>query len=357
MHDNNINNVKTNKSGCFFKGIILLIVLFAIVLISAITLFGIVSHFSKKLKLSDKPLSSRNSFSAVYHSGNSKSKNKIALVNIKGLITDTDISWSQTVNSENICDKLNLISRDKNVKAVILNINSPGGEITAVDKIYHYVQILRKKNIPVVSILGSLAASGGYYLAAGSDIIIANRLTITGSIGVIINNIKYYDLLKKIGVDDDIYKSGKMKDILNPARPTNKSEKIIVQNLVMESYDEFVNIVSKGRIAKNSNLTVEYIKTSVIGDGRIFSGKQALKLGLVDYLGYFNDSVQTACKLAKINKNDYQIITYDENLNFSDFIKRLIYKNTSINIDIPTINRLCKIDSGKLYYIYPGWLQ
>ncbi|MCP4177345.1 MAG: signal peptide peptidase SppA [bacterium] len=351
------DNTKTNKNGCFFKGIILLIVLFAVVLISVITLFGIVSHFSKKFKLSDKPLNSKNSFSAVYHSGNRKSKNKIVLINIKGLIADTDISWSQAVNSGNICDKLNMVSNDKNVKAVILNINSPGGEITSVDRIYHYIQILREKKIPVVALLGSLAASGGYYLAAGSDVIIANRLTITGSIGVIINNIKYYDLFKKIGVEDDVYKSGKMKDILNPARPTNKSEKRIIQNLVMESYDEFVDIVSKGRITKNNKLTTEYIKTSIIGDGRIFSGKQALELGLVDHLGYFNDSVNTACKLAKISNNDYQIITYDENLSFSDFIRRLVYKNTSINIDIPTLNRLCKIDSGKLYYLYPGWLQ
>jgi protease IV len=357
MQDSNMNNITVKKNGCFFKGIILLVVLFAFIIISTITLFSIVAHFSSKIKLSDKPLNAKKSFSAVYHSGNRKSKNKIVLINIKGLIADSNISWSQTATSENICDKLNMASSDKNVKAIILYINSPGGEITSVDRIYHTIQILRKQNIPVVAFLGSIAASGGYYLAAGSDIIIANRLTITGSIGVIINNIKYYNLLNKIGVEDDVYKSGKMKDILNPARPSNKVEKIIIQNLVMESYNEFVDIVSKGRVTKNKKLTVDYIKTSIVGDGRIFSGKQALKLGLVDDLGYFSDSVNAARKSAKLNKNNYQIITYDENLSFSDLIKRLVYKNTSINIDIPTINRLCKIDSGKLYYLYPGWLQ
>ena len=207
---------------------------------------------------------------------------------------------------------------------------------------------------PVVALFDSMAASGGYYVSAQSDWIISGRLSITGSIGVIIDSIKYYDLLGKIGVQDEVYKTGEFKDLLNPARPTTIPEKEILKNMVNESYNVFVEIVSQGRISKNKKLTAEYIKKSEIGDGRIFSGQEALKLGLVDQLGYYSDALDKAISLAGLNKNDVQVVKYEEKFTFEQFLSRLMVKNFKINLEIPGIKREGSIQPGNFYYLYRG---
>ena len=143
-----------------------------------------------------------------------------------------------------------------------------------------------------------------------------------------------------------------MKDILNPARPRTKGEKIIIQSLINESYNEFVEVVSEGRIGKNKKLTAEYIKNSDIGDGRIFSGSQALKLGLIDQLGYFEDAVKKTAELAQLKNNDYQLISYQKQLSLSDIFQKFMTKTRSITVDIPAIKQFNMLDPGKLYYLY-----
>jgi protease IV len=342
---------KTN--GCLFAIMAFLSSCFIGIIILVLIGFFLLSGTLKKI--TDKPLTSSNSFKEIYHSGNSKAKNKIALIKINGIILDGEGPWSTAVNAENICDKLSLAASNKNIKAVILDINSPGGEITATDKIYHYIQKVRKANKPVVSLLESVAASGGYYAAVGTDYIIANRLTTTGSIGVLVNSFNFYKLLNKIGIDDEVYKSKEMKDLLNPARPRTPAEKKIVQNLVNESYSEFVKIVSKGRISKNPKLTTEYIENSEIGDGRIFSGAQALKLGLIDKLGYFENAEKQVAKMANLKKDNYQIVTYKENLSLTDLFQKFMSENFSLKINIPGINQYSAIELGKFYYLYTGF--
>ena len=343
-----IRQKKGSKKGCFIiflvgAAVILCCFFFFIFLI--ITLL-----FSSDISLSNA-IGSNSPLRQMYISGRKNSPNKIALIPINGVILDNDSSWGNTVKMKTIRAQLKEAMRDEKIKAVLLYINSPGGEITATDIIHHNIEKVKQRK-PVVALLGTIAASGGYYAAVAADYIIANRLTITGSIGVIINNYNYYNLLQKIGVQDEVYKSKEMKDILNPARPRTKAEKIIIQSLINESYNEFVKVVSDGRSDKNEKLTINYIKNSNIGDGRIFSGSQALKLGLIDQLGYFDDAVKKTATLAHLKKNDYQLISYQKQLSFSDIIQKFAAKAHTITVEVPAIAQLNMLDPGKLYYLY-----
>ena len=339
---------KSSKKGCF-----IVFLVSAIVMICGFSFFMfliIALLFSPGLLLSNT-IGSNAPLKQTHISGRKESPNKIAVISIDGVILDNDSSWGNTVKMKTIRSQLKEAIQNEEIKAVLLYINSPGGEITATDIIHHHIKKLKQKK-PVVALLGTIAASGGYYTAAAADYIIANRLTITGSIGVIINNYNYYNLLKKIGVQDEVYKSREMKDILNPARPRTKSEKIIIQSLINESYDEFVKVVSDGRSDKNKKLTVDYIKNSDIGDGRIFSGSQALKLGLIDQLGYFDDALNKTVSLAHLKKNDYQVISFHKQVSFSEILQKFAAQASTITVKIPAIAQLNMLDPGKLYYLY-----
>ena len=329
-------------ASCFVGVIIILSLIIYLV-------FGAVERFA------DKPLSKDIAYKKIYQTGTKGSKNKIAIVKIYGIILNSDDTWGTIANSQKICKELKKAAEDKSIKGVILDIDSPGGEIVATDNIYHCVEKVRKANKPVVALMGSVAASGGYYVAAGADYIVANRLTTTGSIGVIINSYNFYKLLEKIGVDDEVYKSKEMKDILNPARPRTPQEKKIIQALVGESYNEFVEIVSTGRIGKNPKLTASYIKNSPVGDGRILSGVQALKYGLVDELGYFDDARSQILKMLEIKDENYEMITLEKDKSLLDLFQKFTNDNSDINVNIRPLAQNAGISSGKMYYLFTGF--
>ncbi|MCF7792295.1 MAG: signal peptide peptidase SppA [Victivallales bacterium] len=342
------------KIGCLFFIMAFLSSCFIGVVLLAILIYLLVSGMLNKM--TEKPLNEKRfAFKQSLHSGKADAENKIALIKIQGIILNSSQPWETVVNADKICKKLKAVKADENIKAVIIKIDSPGGEITATDKIYHNIQRIKKNGKPVAAFLGSVAASGGYYVVAGTDYIVANRLTTTGSIGVIVNSFNFHKLLEKIGVTDEVYESGRMKDILNPARPRTAEEKKIIQNLVDESYNEFVKIVSKGRISKAPKLTASYIKKSVIGDGRIFSGAQALKLGLVDKLGYLEDAEKEAAKMAGLTKNEYKIIEYKEQVSILDLFQKIVNKNLCLRVNIKSLNRYTFIEPGKMYYLYTGF--
>ena len=164
---------------------------------------------------------------------------------------------------------------DSRVKAIVLEIDSPGGEVTASDEIYSAVVKTRARK-PVVVYMDSLAASGGYYVSCGGRFLMANETTITGSIGVIIQTLNYEQLFNKIGLASVVFKSGKFKDMLNGARPITPEERELVQNFIMNTYDKFLGIVAKER-----NLPADLLRNT-IADGRILSGKEALENKLID---------------------------------------------------------------------------
>ena len=229
----------------------------------------------------------------VIQSGNGKAK--IAVIDVYGMIYSGTAPSSKSSPSGPLISQIEKARKDPDVKAVVLDMNTPGGEVTATDEAHHALKKLREDGKPVVTCMRAIAASGGYYLAAGTDHIVANRLTLTGSVGVIIGGYNYAELLDKIGLESELYIGGEMKDVLNMARERTPEEIALIQGLVDETYDEFVKVVAAGRTLSEADVKDQ------IG-ARIFSGAQALDLQMVDELGYFDDAVEAARKLADIEE-------------------------------------------------------
>jgi protease-4 len=220
---------------------------------------------------------------SFYGEGRSFSREgKVGVVTVNGVIND----------SLNIVQQLDELSEEDNVKAVVLRINSPGGDVAASQEIYEGVVQL-KRNKKIIVSMGSEAASGGYLIACGADKIVANAGTITGSISAIMFFANAEELLKKIGLKSSVVKSGKFKDIGSPVREMTKEEKLLIQGLINDIYDQFLDVVSQAR-----NISKEELKR--IADGRVFSGRQAKQLGLVDYVGDMAFAIHLAAKMAGI---------------------------------------------------------
>lgn len=221
---------------------------------------------------------------------------KIAHIDLEGMISSQAsggvFGGGGPSMVEKIKESLKKAREDEEVKAIVLRINSPGGEVTASDTIFHAVRETNKEK-PVVIYMDSLAASGGYYIACGASEIVANETTLTGSIGVIIQTLNYADLFGKVGLDAKSFKSGDFKDTLSGARAMRPDEKEYVQDLVMQMYDKFLGIVSEGRGIPEDRLK------NKIADGRIFTGKEALEKNLVDANGYVEDAYDRARELSE----------------------------------------------------------
>lgn len=207
---------------------------------------------------------------------------KIAVVDIKGVIT----------SSRGIVEQIERLKENNDVKAIILRINSPGGGVGPSQEIYREVLRAKEKK-KIIASMESVAASGGYYVACASDVIVANPGTITGSIGVVMEFSNVEDLLKKIGLRSYVIKSGKHKDIGSPLRNMTSEEKAILQGVIDSVHNQFVRAVAEGR-------DMEERKVRQIADGRIFSGEQAKDLGLVDRLGSLQDAIEIAAEMIGI---------------------------------------------------------
>jgi protease-4 len=207
---------------------------------------------------------------------------KIAVVDIKGVIT----------SSRYIVQQIDNFKEDEDVKAIILRINSPGGGVGPSQEIYREVLRAKEKK-KIIASMESVGASGGYYVACASDLIVANPGTITGSIGVVMEFSNVEDLLKKIGLRSYVIKSGKHKDIGSPLREMTPGERSILQGVIDSVHGQFVRAVAEGR-------NMEESKVRRIADGRIFSGEQAKELGLVDRLGSLQDAIEIAAEMVGI---------------------------------------------------------
>ncbi len=205
---------------------------------------------------------------------------KIGVVPVEGVITD----------SLEITENIDEFANDSSIAAVVLRIDSPGGGVAASQEIYDAVVALKKKKKVVVS-MGSVAASGGLLIACAGDKIVANPGTITGSISAIMQFANVEELLKKVGVKSSVVKSGQYKDIGSPMREMTPEERIIIQELVDDIYNQFIDVIVKDR-----KLTREQV--IAIGDGRVFSGRKAKEYGLVDQLGDMASAARLASQLA-----------------------------------------------------------
>ncbi len=212
---------------------------------------------------------------------------RIAVLNIKGVI----------VNPIPVVKKIERLRKDKTVKALVIRVDSPGGSVGASQEIYRAIERFRADGKPVVVSMGNVAASGGYYVSAPANFIYANPGTITGSIGVIIQHMAYRELMEKIGIRATSIKTGKFKDTLSPFRELTPEEKKYLEETIKEAYEQFLQAILKYRSDKISEE-----KLREVADGRVFTGKKAKELGLVDGIGGLEDAVEKARELARSPK-------------------------------------------------------
>lgn len=227
---------------------------------------------------------------------------KIALVRVTGIILDS----TETIN------ELKEYSKDNSIKAIVIRVDSPGGAVAPSQEIYGEILKIKGKKKIIVS-MGSVAASGGYYIAAPADIIVANAGTLTGSIGVIMEIPNVEGLMDKIGVKAQVIKSGKHKDIASMYRSIPPEELEILQTVMDDVHDQFITAVSEAR-------GIPYEETKKLADGRIFTGRMAKEVGLVDKIGSLQDAIMLAGELTGI-KGEPQVVTKTEKFGLLDYIK------------------------------------
>jgi len=291
-------------------------------------------------------------------------RDKIAVVDMQGVISSDPMDYKGNTLISHIEEQLERAGDDKHVRAVLLKIDSPGGEVLASDEIYKLLAEFQEEyDKPVVASMGTLAASGGYYVAAPCRWIVANELTITGSIGVIMQTYNWRALMDKVGVRPQVFKSGAFKDMLSPDKAESEitnEERRIVQDLVNETFERFKSVIEEGRglaHARNEDNTGE---TSDQGrelasnwkdfaDGRLLSGKDAWKLGFVDELGDFSAAVSRARRLAGIE--DAKLIQYLRPASFGSLF-RLLGNSQDARIQVDLGVRVPKLRSG-LYFLAP----
>ena len=266
---------------------------------------------------------------------------KIAVITMRGLISS---SLPGSVSDSMVDDMRAALQQardDSRVKAIVLEIDSPGGEVTASDAIYSAVVKTRARK-PVVVYMDSLAASGGYYVSCGGKFLMANETTITGSIGVIIQTLNYEQLFNKVGLASVVFKSGKFKDMLNGARPITPEERELVQNFIMKTYDKFLGIVAKER-----KLPADLLRNT-IADGRILSGKEAFEHKLIDGLGELDDAFSKAKELG--NAPDARVVKYGPPFSLGRFLRIFGGSESKIELQLPK-QLVPQLESGRAYFL------
>ena len=294
---------------------------------------------------------------------------KILIVPVNGIIMGGALEQGAFGMVEIIKAQLKQAEEDDKIKAVILKVDSPGGEVLAADEINRAIAEFQKNNPrkPVVSYMGTVAASGGYYVSAPCRWIIANELTITGSIGVIMSSYNYRGLMDKVGVMPMVYKSGKFKDMMSGSREPESitpEEKAMVQGLIDETFGKFKSVVRDGRGQahdKNKQNRGEKDQGRELvsdwenyADGRVLSGTEALKLGFVDELGAFKDAVTRAKKLAGVSEAN--LVEYQQRFELADFF-RFLGKSDAKSLKIDLGMQLPRLEAGHLYFLAPTFVN
>ena len=286
------------------------------------------------------------------------SSSKVAVIPIEGIITSRSLDQSGFNYVDVVKAQFRHAEEDDRVKAVILKVDSPGGEVLASDEIARAIIDFQKQSKKsVIASMGNLAASGGYYVSAPCQWIIANELTITGSIGVIMHSWNYRTLMNKVGLKPETYKSGKFKDMLSGDRDPEEipaEERSMVQNLIDQTYAKFKGVVASGRKAaadknkgKGRALSSDWADYA---DGRILSGDEAYKLGFVDELGNFEDAIKRAQTMAGITNAN--IVEYQLHYDISDFL-RMFGKSEAPVVKVDLGMEPPKLQAGQLYFLSP----
>ncbi|MFE4897421.1 signal peptide peptidase SppA [Peribacillus butanolivorans] len=273
--------------------------------------------------------------------------NVIAVFDVEGTIQDTgeaSLLSSATYNHRAFMDKLKMAEENDDIKGIILRVNSPGGGVVESAEIYDKILDIKKVKKPVYVSMGSMAASGGYYISAPADKIYASPETMTGSLGVIMHGYNYEKLAKKYGVEFETIKSGPHKDIMSPSREMTDEEREILQNMIDNSYDQFVKIIADGR-----GMTEKEVRK--IADGRIYDGRQAKENHLIDDFGHLDDVI--AAMKTDIGKKDAQVIRYTDEAGFGSLFSMGAQKMLGNDVETAVLTKiLSSSNSPRLMYLY-----
>jgi len=334
--------MSNKRTGCL--GLILVLLLLVSVAANVV-LMGVAAAGAGKSGSFTASATSHSNFQyEVIEDGAKGVHDRIGVIQLRGVISSDIEGDSGAPMVDELKSAMRTALDDDRIKAVVLRVDSPGGEVTAADALYHELAALRDEK-PVVIHMGSVAASGGYYVACGGSHLMANDTTITGSIGVIIQTLNYKDLLGKIGLESVVFKSGKFKDILNGARDMTDEERQYIQAMVMQTYDKFVGIVAEER-----GLKVEELRTG-IADGRIVSGTDALKAGLLDELGYVEDAYEKARELGKAP--GAEVVELTPRNRFGRLLR--MFAETRVHpVDRALARMTPSLTSGRMYLL-PSW--
>ncbi len=288
------------------------------------------------------------------------SSDKIAVVDVEGVISGYSYDGTGKSMVDYIESMLERANDDLEVKAVLLRVDSPGGEVLASDDIYKLIKEFQEDSgKPVVCVMEGMAASGGYYVSAPCRWIVANELTMTGSIGVIMQGFNFRGLMDKVGVEPLTFKSGKMKDMLSSTkRPGDISpeERKIVQDFIDETFGRFKSIVSEGRAAAADRNGEEGRaltgKWEDYADGRLLSGKQAYEHGFIDELGDFDDAVSRTEQIA--GTSGATLVAYRRLINFGNFFRLLGQSEAETTVKVDLGVDLPKLRAGQAYFLPAG---
>ncbi|ULM95892.1 signal peptide peptidase SppA [Peribacillus frigoritolerans] len=273
--------------------------------------------------------------------------NVIAVFDVEGTIQDTgeaSLLSSTTYNHRAFMDKLKMAEENDDIKGIILRVNSPGGGVVESAEIHEKILDIKKVKKPVYVSMGSMAASGGYYISAPADKIYASPETMTGSLGVIMHGYNYEKLAKKYGVEFETIKSGPHKDIMSPTREMTGEEREILQNMINNSYDQFVKVIADGR-----GMTEKEVRE--IADGRIYDGRQAKENHLIDDFGHLDDVI--AAMKTDIGKKDAQVIRYTDEAGFGSLFSMGAQKMLGNDVETAVLTKiLSSSNSPRLMYLY-----
>ncbi|MEH6905512.1 signal peptide peptidase SppA [Bacillus sp. AFS006103] len=310
--------------------------------LSSFAFKGIETNFTDFMAATDQPFTEE-----VVKEGNELKK--IVILDVNGVIQDTgetsSFLQSSGYNHQDFMKKLNYIKEDDSVKGIIIKVNSPGGGVVESAEIHDKLaEIQKKSKKPVYISMGSMAASGGYYISTAAKRIYASPETMTGSLGVIMEGINYEGLADKYGVDFVTIKSGKHKDIMSPTRKMTEEERQILQSMINNSYQGFVKVISEGR-----NLPVNQVKK--MADGRVYDGRQAKDLHLIDGFGYLDDVVNLMKKQEKLT--GAQVVRYSDSLGLGSLFSMQAKKLMGENVEMAGFMKfLSKPNSPHLMYLY-----
>lgn len=278
--------------------------------------------------------------------GEAGANSKIAVISLRGIISSATPGSIGETMVDDLKLQLRQAAEDGQVKAVVLYVDSPGGEVTASDTIYMAVKRLRDEaKKPVVVYMGSLAASGGYYVACGGNYLMANETTLTGSIGVIMQTLNYQELFGKVGLSQVTFKSGKFKDMLSGSRTLTEDEREYVQGMVMQTYAKFVGIVARERKQD------EQVLRDGVADGRVLSGKDAMENHLIDGLGEVEDAYAKAMELA--GAQGAAVVRYETRFSLGRLFKMFGSSekaNAKVEVNL-TGGLVPKLEAGRLYFL------